>query len=69
MRARVWPRQSSFVCVFPSGCRSRPEQRSGEPLASFTLVARGVEEISSPHLLRWRGGGDKGLFPNATAEA
>ena len=34
------------------------------------LAERGVEEISSPHPPCWRGGGgDKGLFPNATAEA
>lgn len=54
-----------------SGCGSWPEQSSGRPLASLTLVERGVEEISSPHPPCRRGGGgeDKGLFPNATTEA
>lgn len=74
MCACVWPRKLSIVCVFASGCGSWPEQGSGGPLASLTLVERGVEEISSPHPPCWRGeeeeeGGDKGLFPNATAEA
>lgn len=45
------------------------QSRTG-PLASLTLVKRGVEEISAPHPPCRKGGGeDKELFPNATAEA
>lgn len=69
MSVCVWPCMLSTPCVFVSGCGSWPEQHSGEPLALLTLVERGVELISSPHPLRWRGGGDKGSFPNATAKA
>lgn len=71
MCACVWPDKLSIVCMFVSGYGSWPEQGSGGPLAFLTLVKRGVEEISSPHPPCWRGGGggDKGLFPNATAEA
>lgn len=57
--------------LFASGYGSWPEESSGGPLGSLTLVERGVEEISSRHPPCWRGGGgrDKGLFPNATAGA
>lgn len=43
------------------------QSSSGTPLAQLTLAETGVELISSPHSPSWRGGGDKGLFPNATA--
>lgn len=67
MCACVWPCELSTAGVFGSGYGSWSEQRSGEPLAQLTLAETGVEQISSPHSPSWRGGGDKGLFPNATA--
>lgn len=68
MRTCVWrPLKLSIVWKQDVG---HGQSRAQADHCALTLVERGVEEISSHHPSCWRGGGrDKGLFPNATAEA
>lgn len=69
MLRRVWPCMVSIICRPRSGLGSWLEQHSGGPLASLTLEKKrsGADKRGpSPSPERTRG--DKGLFPNATAE-